>query len=79
MIGNFGAGLMPWVVPRFKTWIEETPALLAQCDGNSWNAVLVLFAATYLGAAVCWFLLNTHGTVFDQSLLGRRFGNDEKR
>jgi len=72
MIGNFGAGLMPWVVPQFKTWIEESPTLLAQCDGNSWNAVLVLFAVTYLGSAICWGLLNTKGTVFDQSLLGRQ-------
>lgn len=79
MIGNFGAGLMPWVVPRFKTWIEETPTLLAQCDGNSWNAVLVLFAVTYLGAAICWGLLNTNGTVFDQSLFGRQLDYDQKR
>ncbi|MDA1054056.1 MAG: MFS transporter [Planctomycetota bacterium] len=77
MIGNFGAGLMPWMVPRFKTWIEETPSLLARCDGNSWNAVLVLFAVAYLGAAICWGLLNTNGTVFDQSLLGRRISHDE--
>jgi len=79
MIGNFGAGLMPWVVPRFKTWIEETPSLLAQCDGNSWNAVLVLFSVTYLGAAICWVLLSTNGTVFDQSLFGRQLDYDEKR
>jgi sugar phosphate permease len=78
MIGNFGAGLMPWVVPRFKTWIEQTPSLLAQCDGNSWNAVLVLFAVTYLGAAICWMLLNTSGNVFDQSLLGRHSEHDQK-
>ncbi|MBC8355338.1 MAG: MFS transporter [Planctomycetes bacterium] len=78
MIGNFGAGLMPWIVPRFKTWIENTPSLLEQCDGNSWNAVLVLFAVTYLGAAICWGLLNTNGTVFDQSLLERQMGHDEK-
>ncbi|HUG71180.1 MAG TPA: MFS transporter [Pirellulaceae bacterium] len=78
MIGNFGAGLMPWVVPRFKTWIEETPSLLARCDGNSWNAVLVLFAVTYVGAAICWGLLSTNGTVFDQSLFGRQLGHDEK-
>ncbi len=70
MIGNFGAGLMPWIVPRFKTWIEQTPSLLDKCDGNSWNAVLVLFAITYLGAAACWLMLQTRGTVFDQALIG---------
>lgn len=79
MIGNFGAGLMPWIVPRFKTWIEETPSLIARCNGNSWNAVLVLFAVTYLGAAICWSMLNTRGTVFDQSLFGRQTGYDENR
>ncbi|MCA9142111.1 MAG: MFS transporter [Planctomycetaceae bacterium] len=79
MIGNFGAGLMPWIVPRFKTWIEQTPSLLAQCDGNSWNAVLVLFAVTYLGAAVCWLFLSTSGTVFDQSLIGKPLEYDQKR
>ncbi|MBI2478322.1 MAG: MFS transporter [Planctomycetia bacterium] len=78
MIGNFGAGLMPWVVPRFKTWIEESPSLLARCDGNSWNAVLVLFSVTYLGAAICWALLSTKGTVFDQSLFGRQVSYDKK-
>jgi hypothetical protein len=69
MLGNFGAGLTPWIVPRFKTWVESSPTLLSYCDGNSWNAVLLLFAAMYVGAAACWFLLSTRGTVFDQSLL----------
>ncbi len=68
MIGNFGAGLLPWIVPKFRVWINQTPELLDFCGGNSWNAVLVLFAVTYFGAAVCWMLLNTEGTVFDQSL-----------
>ncbi len=69
MLGNFGAGLTPWLVPRFKIWVESSPTWLAYCDGNSWNAVLVLFALMYFGAAACWFLLSTKGTVFDQSLL----------
>ena len=76
MIGNFGAGLMPWMVPRFKTWIEETPSLLEQCNGNSWNAVLIFFAVTYLGAAVCWLLLRVKGTVFDQALIGGPLDSD---
>ncbi|MEO8495595.1 MAG: MFS transporter, partial [Planctomycetota bacterium] len=79
MIGNFGAGLMPWIVPRFKTWVEGSPSLLAQCDGNSWNAVLVLFAATYLGSAICWLLLSTNGTVFDQSMFGKQLDYDNDR
>lgn len=82
MLGNFGAGLTPWIVPRFKTWVESSPTMLSYCDGNSWNAVLLLFAAMYVGSAVCWFLLSTRGTVFDQSLLRskslshRKSGND---
>lgn len=57
MIGNFGAGLLPWVVPRFRAMIDETPELLSLCGGNSWNAVLILFAAMYLLASACWSLL----------------------
>jgi len=76
MLGNFGAGLTPWLVPRFKTWIEANPVLLEFCDGNSWNAVLLLFVAMYVGAAVCWFLISTNGNVFEQSLLRRKFDDD---
>lgn len=72
MLGNFGAGLTPWIVPQFKAWIEQSPTWLAFCDGNAWNAVLLLFTAMYVGGAVCWFLISTEGTVFDQSLLRRK-------
>jgi sugar phosphate permease len=72
MVGNFGAGLTPWFVPQFKTWVDQSPELLAVCDGNSWNAVLLLFSAMYLGSAVCWLLLSTRGTVFEQSPLLRK-------
>ena len=57
MIGNFGAGLLPWVVPRFRTFVDETPALLSLCQENSWNAVLILFGAMFLLASACWALL----------------------
>lgn len=76
MLGNFGAGLTPWIVPQFKSWIEASPKLLDFCDGNAWNAVLLLFTAMYVGAAVCWFLISTRGTVFDQSLLRRKVPDD---
>lgn len=72
MVGNFGAGLTPWFVPQFKAWVDQSPELLAACDGNSWNAVLLLFSAMYLGSAVCWLLLSTRGTVFEQSPLLRK-------
>ena len=76
MLGNFGAGLSPWIVPQFKSWVEDSPVMLDYCDGNAWNAVLLLFTAMYVGGAVCWFLISTKGTVFDQSLLRRKVSNE---
>lgn len=57
MIGNFGAGLLPWVVPRFRTLVDESPLLLSLCRQNSWNAVLILFGSMFLLASTCWGLL----------------------
>ncbi|MEO1998937.1 MAG: MFS transporter [Planctomycetaceae bacterium] len=57
MVGNFGAGLLPWLVPTFRRWIDSSPALLTLSADNSWNAVLILFAAMYLLAALCWMML----------------------
>lgn len=53
MAGNLGAAICPVVV-----------ALIAQQSGN-WNAVLIFFAAIYLGAAACWAALNPEGTIDD--------------
>lgn len=72
MLGNFGAGLTPWLVPQFKRWVETSPTWMAWSDGNSWNAVLLLFVAMYLGSAICWCLLSARGSVFEQSLLRRK-------
>lgn len=72
MLGNFGAGLTPWLVPQFKRWVEASPTGMALSDGNSWNAVLLLFVAMYLGSAICWCLLSARGSVFEQSLLRRK-------
>ncbi len=57
MIGNFGAGLLPWLVPAFRRWINSSPTLLKLSADNSWNAVLILFASMYLLAALSWMLL----------------------
>ena len=65
MVGNFGAGLLPLAVPYFRNVIDARPELLSLCGGNSWNAVLVLFAVMYLLAALFWLLLRVDGTVFD--------------
>lgn len=65
MIGNFGAGLLPWLVPHFRVFVDQRPALLDLSGGNSWNAVLVLFAAMYLLAACFWMLLQLEGTIGD--------------
>ena len=72
MVGNFGAALMPWLVPHFRAAVERSPLALNLCGQNSWNAVLVLFAVTYVFAAMCWMMLRVKGTVFDQSLIVRR-------
>jgi hypothetical protein len=65
MIGNFGAGLLPWVVPAFRRWVQRTPDWHARFGGESWNAVLVLFAAMYLAAAACWLLLPVRERALD--------------
>ncbi len=72
MVGNFGAALMPWLVPHFRAAVDRSPTILNLCGRNSWNAVLVLFAVTYVFSAICWMMLRTKGTVFDQSLIGVR-------
>ena len=57
MVGNFGAGLLPVVVPELLKAIDKRPALLEMVGGNSWNAVLVLFGSMYLLAALAWGML----------------------
>lgn len=57
MIGNFGAGLLAFLVPHFRTFIDERPDLLELVGSNSWNAVLVLFGSMYLLAALAWGML----------------------
>lgn len=72
MVGNFGAGLLAWYVPYFRTSIEESCDLISLSGGNSWNVVLVLFALMYLLAAMFWLFLKTDGTVFDSNDNQRR-------
>jgi sugar phosphate permease len=76
MVGNVGAGLLPWLVPKFKAWLEVRPGLLSLVGGDSWNGVLFLFAAMYLAAALCWLLLRTNGSVFEQSFWPLKFHNN---
>ena len=59
MIGNLGAWAFPIAVP----W------LLARF--GSWDAVLVVFGALYVGAALAWLLLKPDGTVVEQALINR--------
>ena len=51
MVGNVGAAVCPVVVERFVH------------VAGSWDATLFLFAGIYLGAAVCWALLDPEGTI----------------
>jgi ACS family glucarate transporter-like MFS transporter len=60
MVGNLGAMAFIRVVPLFQQWT------------GSWDAVLLLFVAICIAAAVCWLLLNPKGTVFEQSLLATK-------
>lgn len=69
MVGNLGAGLIPWFVPYFRGWLDQNPSMLSLLGGDSWNAVLLLFVLLYLLAALCWMLLKPIGTVVEQSLL----------
>ncbi len=59
MIGNFGAGLLPWVVPSFRRLVDDSSGLLDLSSGNSWNAVLVLFGVLYSLAAACWMFVGS--------------------
>lgn len=56
MMGNFGAWAFPIVVPWLLTRF-----------GN-WSAVLVVFGALYVAAALFWLLLKPEGTIVDQAL-----------
>lgn len=71
MIGNFGAGMLPLMVPFLRRAIERQPDLLALFGGDSWNAVILFIAALHLIAALCWQQLSMKGTVFEQSLLSK--------
>ena len=57
MAGNIGATIFPTVA----AWLHSTT--------GSWDSVLLLFGAMYVGAAACWLLLKPKGTIFDQSLM----------
>jgi sugar phosphate permease len=57
MVGNFGAGLLPVLVPPFRAMIDKRPAALEMVGSNSWNAVLILFGSMYLLAALAWAML----------------------
>lgn len=57
MAGNFGAMAFPVAVSY----------LVGSTD--SWDAVLFLFAGTYLAAALAWLLLKPDGSVLQQSLI----------
>ncbi len=54
MSGSIGAFAFSVAVPMVRNFT------------NSWDSVLILFALTYLAAAVFWLLFNPSGTVFDR-------------
>ncbi|MBL8848617.1 MAG: MFS transporter [Planctomycetaceae bacterium] len=66
MFGNFGAGLMPWLVPHFRATVERLASGSADAVHTSWAAILLLFAATYLAAAFCWVWLRIEPNSLDK-------------
>jgi MFS family permease len=54
MCGNIGAGVFPFVVGQ-----------LAGGTGN-WNLTMLLFSALFVGATVCWLVLNPKGALFEE-------------
>jgi len=64
MCGNFGALLFINAVPwSLKLIAQHYP----DYANSAWDAVLLLFGLTYVGAGLCWFFLRTNGTVLDHS------------
>ena len=59
MVGNLGAFAFVRLVPELVKY-------------TSWDGVLGLFVALYIGAAVFWGLLDPRGTILDQSLIRKR-------
>lgn len=68
MCGNFGALLFINGVPLLLDLVGRHYPDYA---GSAWDAVLLLFALMYVGAAACWFFLKTNGTVLDHSWVTR--------
>ena len=71
MLGNVGAGLLPWIVPWIRRTFESDPDLLSLAGGTGWNAVLGLFAAMYFGAGLAWLALRVRSSVVEQSYFPR--------
>lgn len=67
MAGNLGAALLAMAVPYYRQFIENNSELLQLFDGNSWNAVLVLFVAMYVLAAACWLPLRVDGRAIGET------------
>jgi sugar phosphate permease len=54
MCGNVGAALFP----SFVGWLVS--------ETGRWNEILLLFAAIYVAAAVCWMLVDPRRAIFSQ-------------
>lgn len=72
MVGNFGAGWLPWFVPRLREWVDRDPWLVQWLGGSSWNAVLLLVGLLNLLAAVAWLLLRSDRDVLGRTLMRGR-------
>lgn len=66
MVGNFGAGFLAGIVPHYRTAVERLLADSADAVRISWDSVLLLFASTYLAAALCWIGLRIEPNLLDR-------------
>ncbi|REJ95301.1 MAG: MFS transporter [Planctomycetota bacterium] len=70
MVGNIGAAVFAMLVPRFRTGVESLAGRFSLGGDDpahfSWSAVLLLFAAMFLAASLCWMRLKVEGTVFSR-------------
>ena len=57
----FFLGLLALIVPQFRSSVDRLLARLGISEMNGWDFVLLLFAAMYLAAALCWMRLRITG------------------
>jgi MFS family permease len=52
MVANFGYVVFPLVVPLLRAWSDQ-----------NWNSIILLVAAAFLAASICWLLFNPYARI----------------